>query len=95
VGHQRANSPNNKEDANMKTIEIKRFEEHRVLLIKGEDFKEKYIRRDELFPGLSGLPGDILMAIAKKNGFDKWTWAGCLKQHEDGEALTVKFIKYI
>ena len=79
----------------MKTLGIERFEEHTVLLIQGADFEEKDLEADKLFPGLFGLPADKLTALAKSNGFDKWSWTGHLEPHDGGKAITVKFRKYI
>ncbi len=78
----------------METLNIKRYEEHTVVLIQGVDFEEKDLQPDRIFRGQL-IPADTLTTLAKRNGFDEWSWSGNLETHADRKTVKVKFRKYI
>lgn len=59
----------------MKVIQTKIYEESKVILKLGEDFKRYHLHNfysEEIF----SLNSEMLTLIAKKNGFDEWAWTG-------------------
>lgn len=69
----------------MKILQTKIYEELKVILKLGEDFK-RYHLRDFYGTGIFSLDNEMLALIAKKNGFDEWAWIGnfneCTKEIE-------------
>ena len=59
----------------MKILQIKKYEEAEVILKLGEDFC-KYDLKNFIDTRILTMKAESLTRIAKKNGFDKWTWQG-------------------
>ena len=76
----------------MKVLASEKFIEDTVLLTEGEDYQKSHLRGNA-FVGdrLKELKPDVARAIAKKNGYDHWTWMG----HEENGFIVVKFRKDI
>lgn len=76
----------------MKILKSEKFIEDMVLLTEGVDY-EKSDLRGNAFVGnrLKELKPNVAQAIAKKNGYDKWSWMG----HEKNGTIEIKFRKDI
>lgn len=59
----------------MQILQTKMYEESKVILKLGEDFK-RYQLQDFHCSGNFSLDSEMLFLIAKKNGFDEWAWTG-------------------
>ena len=69
----------------MKVLQTKMYEESKVVLKLGKDFKRCHLHAF-YNEGIFSLDSEMLTLIAKKNGFDEWAWAGnfdeCTKEIE-------------
>lgn len=59
----------------MKVLQTIIYEESKVILKLGEDFKIRHLH-DFYSDGIFRLGSEMLTLIAKKNGFDEWAWTG-------------------
>lgn len=76
----------------MKVLKNEKFIEDTVLLTEGEDYQESDLQGNAFVGNrLKELKPNVAQAIAKKNGYDKWSWMG----HENNGTVEVKFRKDI
>lgn len=56
----------------------KKIKEDFVILILGVDYEKEDLELDFITNQLFRISSDKLTEIAKKNGYDKWSWSGFL-----------------
>lgn len=59
----------------MQVLQTIIYEESKVIFKLGEDFKRRHLN-DFYSDGIFRLDSEMLILIAKKNGFDEWAWTG-------------------
>lgn len=76
----------------MKVLKNEKFIEDTVILTEGEDYQKSDLQGNAFVGNrLKELKVNAAQAIAKKNGYDKWSWMG----HERNGTVEAKFRKDI